>query len=163
VRALLPLLAALVLPAPAVAAPERSIYQSPLLWATINICDTAGHPDGVGVRGSMPGSGFSDETMWMRFQLQYLRASDGKWHNFAAGDSGFEEVGDGRIRRREAGETFTIAPPATGAYTLRGVVTFEWRRDGEVVRRARKRTTGGHREARGGDPRGFSAATCVLR
>jgi hypothetical protein len=26
-------------------------------WATVNVCDTTGHPDGIGIRGSMPGPG----------------------------------------------------------------------------------------------------------
>jgi hypothetical protein len=156
----------LVAPAAADAAERkpRSIHQSKDLWATVNICDTERHPNAIGIRGSMPGSGFRDERMWMRFQVQYKRPSDGKWHNTGpAGDSGFVRVGSARIKRREAGRTFTLDPPAQGAWRLRGVVTFEWRRDGEVVRRARKQTTRGHTIARGGDPKGFSASRCVIR
>lgn len=141
----------------------RSIYHSKLLWATVNVCDTPGHPDAFGIRGSMPGSGYADETMYMRFRVQYRKRSVRRWHNIrSGGDSGWVEVGSARIRRREAGRTFTITPPRRGAYRLRGVVTFEWRRDGEVVRRARKRTTRGHK-ARGADPTGYSVASCVLR
>ena len=47
-------------------------------------------------------------------------------------------------------------------HLLRGVVTFEWREDGEVVRRARKRTTANHPGTKGSDPVGFSAATCTI-
>jgi hypothetical protein len=133
----------------------RSIYRSPHLWATVNVCQPGAEEGRVGIRGSMPGSGFSDEVMWMRFQLQYLRPSDGKWHNMPAGDAGWVRAGSARIRRREAGRTFVVATPGSAAYTLRGVVTFEWRRDGEVVRRARKRTTAGH-------PEPLSASRCVL-
>src|SRR5262245_47393421 len=34
-----------------------SILHSKRLWATVNVCDTVGHPDSLGIRGSMPGSG----------------------------------------------------------------------------------------------------------
>lgn len=135
------------------------------LWATVNVCDTVGHPDSIGIRGSMPGSGDRDEDMFMRFQVQYYTASDGTWHNLGEGaDSGFVEVGSAKYRTRQSGRTFTITPPRPGSdpYLMRGVVTFEWREDGEVVRRARKRTTANHAGTKGSDPVGFSAATCTI-
>jgi hypothetical protein len=141
----------------------RTVYASKLLWTTINVCDTAGHPDGIGIRGSMPGSGDHRERMFMRFQVQYFDVRLQQWHNTGAdGDSGFLEVGSARFRVRESGRTFTITPPASGAYLLRGVVTFEWRHGGEVVRRARKRTAAGHPGTVGSDPPGFTAATCEI-
>jgi hypothetical protein len=144
--------------------PAPSIYQSKLLWATVNVCDTPAHPDTVGIRGSMPGSGVRAEQMFMRFQLQYYRASDNRWHNIgASGDSDFIAVGSGRYRARQTGRNFTVTPPASGSFILRGAVTFEWRKDGEVVRRARKRTRSGHPRTAGADPKGFSAATCQVR
>jgi hypothetical protein len=42
------------------------------------------------------------------------------------------------------------------------VVTFEWREDGEVARRARKSTTAAHPNTPGSDPAGFTAATCTI-
>jgi hypothetical protein len=47
-------------------------------------------------------------------------------------------------------------------YLMRGVVSFEWRDDGEVVRSARKRTAAGHPATKGSDPAGYSAATCTI-
>ena len=47
-------------------------------WATVNVCDTVGHPDGIGIRGSMPGTGDRDDELFMRLQVQYRR-SDGTW------------------------------------------------------------------------------------
>jgi hypothetical protein len=141
------------------------IYQNKRLWATVNVCDTVGHPDSIGIRGSMPGSGDRSEDMFMRFQIQYYMPQDGLWHNLGEGaDSGFVAVGSARYRTRQSGQTFTITPPRPGTapYELRGVVTFEWRQDGEVVRRARKRTTGGHPATKGSDPPGFSAASCSI-
>jgi hypothetical protein len=143
--------------------PGSTVYASKLLWSTINVCDTAGHPDGIGIRGSMPGSGDRRERMFMRFQVQYFDVGVQQWHNTGAdGDSGFVTVGSARFRVRESGRTFTITPPASGSYLLRGVVTFEWRQDGEVVRRARKRTAAGHSGTVGSDPPGFTAAICEV-
>lgn len=157
------LIAACALPG-AASAEGRSVYQSKLLWATINVCDTAEHPDTVGIRASMPGSGVKGERMYMRFQLQYYTVSDNRWHNVgASGDSGFIPVGSAMFRVRQAGRNFSVRPPATGAFILRGAVTFEWRKDGEVVRRARKRTRSGHPNTKGADPRSYSVAKCEVR
>jgi hypothetical protein len=143
--------------------PGGTLDASKALWATINVCDTTGHPDGIGIRGSMPGSGDHRERMFMRFQVQYFDAGVQQWHNTAAdGDSSFLAVGSAALRVRESGRTFTITPPVSGSYLLRGVVTFEWRRGGQVVRRARKRTAAGHAGTVGSDPAGFTAATCEI-
>jgi hypothetical protein len=143
--------------------PGRTVYESKALWTTINVCDTAGHPDGIGIRGSMPGSGDHRERMFMRFQVQYFDSRLQQWHNTGPdGDSGFLAVGSARFRVRESGRTFTITPPVSGSYLLRGVVTFEWRQGGEAVRRARKRTASGHAGTVGSDPAGFTAATCEI-
>ena len=152
-------------PATAGARKPPPIAQSKRLWATVNVCDTVGHPDSIGIRGSMPGSGDRAEDMFMRFQVQYYTAQDKLWHNLGPGaDSGFIEVGSAQYRTRQSGRTFTVTPPRPGsaAYLLRGVVTVEGRQDGEVVRRARKRTSPGHPDTMGSDPAGFSAATCAI-
>jgi hypothetical protein len=152
-------------PATASARTADSIFHNKRLWATVNVCDTVGHPDSIGIRGSIPGSGDKAELMFMRFQVQYFTPADSLWHNLgAAADSGFIAVGSAKYRTRQSGRTFTITPPRTGAapYLLRGVVTFEWRENGEVVRRARKHTTDGHPNTAGADPVGFTAATCSI-
>ena len=143
----------------------RSIYRSPLLWATVNVCDTPGNPDTIGIRGSIPGSGVRGETMFLRFQVQYFSRSEQRWHNIAQGaDSGWVPVGAATYRSRQAGWSFRFSPPANGSSDLlRGAVTFAWRRGDNVVRRARKRTTGGHASAAGADPPGYSAATCAIK
>jgi hypothetical protein len=130
-------------------------------WATVNVCDTAGHPDAIGIRGSMPGGGGRAVRLFMRFRVEY-RAPSGRWRALGpSGDSGWVAVGSGRRRARQAGRTFTITPPGTGPpYVLRGVVSFRWRRHGPVVRSARRTTTGGHGRTRGADPAGHSAGTC---
>jgi hypothetical protein len=150
-------------PAPARSRAGHTLYQSPDLWATINVCNSAARPDTVGLRGSMPGSGLANEEMFMRFRLQYLRAS-GDWHDVgAAADSGFVDVGSSTFKARQAGRDFVLAAPAPGThYQLRGVITFEWRRHGHVVRHAQKQTDAGHLATAGADPPGYSAGACAL-
>jgi hypothetical protein len=140
--------------------------RDPQVWATINVCDTTGYPDGVGIRGSMPGTGDRRDSLFMRVQVQFYRASDGTWQRLGrAGDSGFLELGHGDVRARQAGRTFTVMPPTADrpAFLMRGLVTFEWRRDGAVLRGARRLTSPGHPGTPGADPEDFSAATCAVR
>jgi hypothetical protein len=155
---------AVAAPAAAHAAKAPTVDRSPYLWATINICDTAKHPDTIGIRASMPGSGKSRERMYMRFQVQYWRESEKKWApTDATVDSGFQLVGSAKYKRRESGWNFSLTPPPEGqTYRLRGIVSFEWRIGKKVVRSAAKRTRSGHKGTSGADPRGFSAAQCVI-
>ena len=165
-RATLGAIALLMVAAPACAVARQAdpILRDKRLWTTINVCDTVGHPDSIGIRGSMPGSGDKAEVMFMRFQVQVFDQTDAHWHNLAGADSGFVEVGSGRSKTRQSGNTFTITPPRAGAapYLLRGVVTFEWREAGQVVRHARRSTTAAHSNTAGSDPAGFSSATCTI-
>ena len=85
------------------------------------------------------------------------------------GRSPWVEAGSARFAFKETGYEFTFDPPAAGSkFVLRGVVDFEWRergrKDGKVVKRARKRkyTAAGHR-TRGSDPEDFTAARCEHR
>jgi hypothetical protein len=155
---------ALTVASPAAARP-RSLFRSPLLWATVNVCDTTADPDTIGVRGSMPGSGRSGEQMYLRFRVQYFSRSEGRWHNITRGaDSDWIAVGSARFKVRQAGWSFRFVPPAGGTSSLlRGVVAFEWRRGAKVVNHAQKRTTASHRSATGADPPGFSASNCEIR
>lgn len=136
---------------------------SSLPWATVNVCDTVDRPNVVGVRASMPGSGSRAETMHLRIRLQYRDVED-RWR-FLGGsaDSGSIALGSARVAVRQVGRDFEVASPRAGVYRLRGVVYFQWRRDGEVVRSARRLTTAGHPNTPGADPRGASAATCTVR
>jgi len=155
------LLIHLALAAPAGAAVP--VEKSPDLWATVNVCDTPDNPNRIGIRGSMPGLGRT-AVLSMRFQVQFLARSDGKWHNIAEkADSGFRRVGETRSRVLESGFTFRFRPPAAGgAHTMRGAVTFVWRRDGRVLKKLREITEAGHRSTKGADPAGFSAAICQI-
>jgi hypothetical protein len=157
--------ALLALPIAAFARRGPTIDKNPLVWSTINVCDTPGQPDTLGLRASMPGSRKRGERMFMRFQAQFYDAAEGMWHNMLeGGDSGWLDVGSARYRVRQSGWLFRFDPPPEGTTELlRGAVTFEWRRGHKVVRRTRKRTSAGHRSAAGADPKGFSAARCKLR
>jgi hypothetical protein len=142
---------------------RKTVHDSKHLWATVNVCDTEEHPDTIGVRGSMPGSRDGREMMWMRFQVQFFSPRDGRWHRVrSGGDSGFVRVGRARFEARQSGRSFRFAP-RSGSVLLRGVVTFEWRLRGEVVRRARERTTANHRSTAGADPEGYTESNCTIR
>ena len=147
----------------AVAGAQRTVDDSRHLWATANVCDTDRWPDTIGIRGSMPGSSDGRETMWMRFQVQFLSVGDGRWHNVPeGGDSGFVQVGPARYKARQGGRSFRISPKKGAQVLLRGKVSFEWRLKGEVVRRAGMRTRKGHRSSAGSDPPGYTASTCTI-
>jgi hypothetical protein len=159
-RVIPPLAAALlVLAAPASAAPD-DLTSSRHLWATLNVCDTAKSPDGVGVRASMPGSGKRGQTMWMRFRLQYRDRERGGWRT--VDDSGLVKVGrHARYKARQSGWMFALEVPAERSYRVRGLVTFQWRRAGRVVTSTSERTTAGHHVSVS-DPDGYSEASCVV-
>jgi hypothetical protein len=162
-RVLHSLLIALALGLAVVPAAGAAGIRSPHLWATVNVCDTLRHPDTFGVRGSMPGSPHPGERMFMRFRVQYFRGSEQRWHNIVkGGDSGFISVGRARYKARQAGRLFVFAPPAGGSFQLRGKVSFQWRRNGRVVRSAARLTEAGHTSTAGSDPAGYSSDTCVI-
>jgi hypothetical protein len=148
----------------ALALPATSDAAVPEVWATVNVCDTAKHPNTIGIRASMPGAQRTSVRLYMRFRIEWKDPNDGLWHNtIGFGDSGFVNIGrpkDGG--RRQAGYVFPLKKPAK-PLRLRGKVDFEWRIAKKVVRRERVRTAKGHRSGAGSDPKGYSAATCLLR
>jgi hypothetical protein len=164
-RATLGAIALLLAATPACAAARQAdpILHDKRLWATINVCDTVGHPDSIGIRGSMPGDGDKTEVMFMRFGVELFDTADARWRNLDGADSGFVEVGSAR-KARQSGNTFTITPPRPGSapYLLRGVVSFEWREAGKVVRHTRRSTAAAHPNTAGSDPVGFTSATCTI-
>jgi hypothetical protein len=139
------------------------VEEARFLWATVNVCDTERAPNTIGIRGSMPGWRDPREKMWMRFQVQYLSDSDGRWHRVTeGGDSGFVPVGSGRHKARQAGRSFRIDPNNGKPVVVRGRVSFQWRLRGEVMRRAVARTRRGYASSAGADPPGYTAATCTI-
>ena len=155
---LLVILAALAAAAPSQARDRPATTGS---WATVNLCDTAAHPNQIGIRGSMPGLKRKSR-MTMRFRVQYL--DDGRWRFIRTGaDSGQQPVAVAKGGQHDSGWTFEFKPPASGgAHVLRGFVQFEWRRGGRVLQRDRVTTQPGHPGTAGADPEDFSAKTCEI-
>jgi hypothetical protein len=77
------------------------------------------------------------------------------------GDSGELKLGSASVAR-QGGFSVELAPLAGTSFTLRGYVTFQWRRGATVLQTATKLTTAGHKSQASADPRGYSAATCKL-
>jgi hypothetical protein len=123
-------------------------------WATVNVCDTALHPNEVGVRAAMPKAarGVSRQ---VRFRLQW-RDGD-RWRYVGTADSRWQRI----KRAPQSGWSFELERPSS-RLTFRGVVRYRWRRDGKTIRRALEITEAGHRSAAGADPSGYSAASCSL-
>lgn len=132
------------------------------LWATVDVCNTAARPDTVGIRGSMPGTGDKNETMYMAFVVEYR--SGGDWHYFkSGGESSYSEVGDASASMRQAGQNFKLNRHFGSTQVLRGVVLYQWRLNGRVVTSTVRSTSPGHDPAAGADPPGFSAAFCTIQ
>jgi hypothetical protein len=146
---------------PAVDAP--ALYRSRLLWSTIDVCNPNDQPDTVGVRGSMPGDHRAHDTMYMRFRLQYLNTSTKVWTDLTDGaPATYASVGSG-ADPRQAGRSFQLSLVAgQPAFTLRGVVSFQWRRGRTVLAQISRPTSAGRNSLAGSDPAGFSAASCLI-
>jgi len=124
------------------------------VWASVNVCDTADHPDEIGIRASMPGR--RHQTELLRFRVQYRDLSEGgRWRPVRDADSGW-------VPRRGRGTGWSFQVAGEGMQILRGVVLYRWMRNGHVVRHARRVTEGGHPSTTGADPEDFSAATCRI-
>jgi hypothetical protein len=143
------------------------------VWATVNVCDTDGKRNSVGIRAGMPGNG-SEQRMYMRFQLQWYRARERRYVDTGT-PSGWVSAGPARFRASQRGFTFAGIedPPIGERFRLRGEVSFEWRelrpvrkgaerRREVVVKRARRFTRGGLRGVVGGRPPGRSDGVCVV-
>lgn len=136
------------------------------LWATVNVCDTAGAPNAIGIRANMPGNG-TRQRMYMRFEAQWYSLSRAR---FVPSGSSSRWIGVGSARRRSAQEGYSFQfdrPPLGAQFVMRGRVDYQWRarRRGRwvVVRRATRTTRGGRSGVLGGDPAGRSDSLCVIR
>ena len=109
------------------------------LWATVNICDTKGSPNALGVRTSVPGNGTS-QRIFARYTAQWWSGEKQEW--LTVGGSGVTDwtfVGDADMSSRQAGWTFRFVQPEQGTtYVMRGVVELQWREAAQTARRARK-------------------------
>lgn len=137
------------------------LRRSARLWATVNVCDTVRRPNGIGLRASMPGTRRRG-SMAVAFRLQWFRTASRTWRD--ALRPARVPLGSARAARRETGVTWSLRSPAAGRrLTLRGIVTFEWREGRRLLLRVRRVTSAGRRPSAGSDPKGYSAARCVIR
>jgi len=138
--------------------------RTPVVWATVNVCDTRERPNQIGIRGSMDGLA-RPARMYMRFRVQY-QTREGEWRTLKSSpltDSRWVRIASGRRGVHDAGWSFEFKPPATGgAHVLRGLVVFEWRRGKRVVEHARAFTEAGHPGTAGAAPADFTAETCEI-
>lgn len=141
----------------------KALLRSRELWATIDVCNPADQPDTIGVRGSMPGDKQPHDRMYMSFRLQFLDSTTKKWLDLISGATpAFVAVGPGGSVRQD-GRSFQLVPKAgKPAFTLRGVVEYEWRRGKRILQSVSRPTTAGHMSLAGADPAGFSSASCLI-
>lgn len=141
----------------------QPLYRSRLLWSTIDVCNPTDQPDTVGIRGSMPGDHQAHDAMYMRFRLQYMDPSTKVWTDLMkASATSYIGVGTG-ADPRQAGRSFQLSPVAgQPGFTLRGVVSFQWRRGKTVLAQISRATSAGRDSLAGTDPAGFSAASCLI-
>ncbi len=139
-----------------------ALLRSRLLWATIDVCNPPDQPDTVGIRGSMPGDHQAHDAMYMRFRLQYMSATTKTWTDLSKASATFTPVGSGATAR-QSGRSFQLNPVSgQPPFTLRGVVSFEWRRGKTVLAQVSRTTSPDRKSLAGSDPAGFSAATCQI-
>jgi hypothetical protein len=129
------------------------------LWATVNICDTAKHPNVLGIRGQLPALGFAAK-MSMLVQVDYYVAADGRFEP----DTSVPPVRVALGTKAEAaglwqgGVKFAFAPPVV----LSGTVTFRWKIGRHVVGTVTRLTAHGVKGVANSDPPHYSTATCTI-
>ena len=133
------------------------------LWATVDVCNTAAHPDTIGIRGSMPGTGDEHETMYMAFIVEY-RELDRQLALLRLGRAVALRGGRRRGRLDAPGRAGLQARPAVlrdpAAARASCCSSGGWAR--KVVTSTVRSTSAGHDPAAGADPAGFSAADCSI-
>jgi hypothetical protein len=141
----------------------KALLRSRELWATIDVCNPPDQRNYVGIRGSMPADKHAHDKMYMSFRLQYMEATSKHWVDLASAKSPvYVYVGPGSSVR-QGGRSFQLVPRnGKPPSTLRGVVTFQWRRGKTVLQAASRPTSAGHKSLAGADPAGFSAASCLI-
>jgi hypothetical protein len=129
------------------------------LWATVNICDTAGHPNVLGIRGELPALGFATK-MSMLVQVDYYVAPDGRFEP----DTSIPPVRVPLGSKAEStglwqdGIKFAFTPPAV----LSGTVTFRWKLGKKVIGTVTKLTAHGVKGVAHSDPPHYSTAACTI-
>jgi hypothetical protein len=145
------------------AAALRTLLRSRDLWATIDVCNPPDQRNYVGIRGSMPADGHARDKMYMSFRLQYMETAGKRWVDLASPKAPVYVFVGAAGSVRQGGRSFQLVPrPGKPAATLRGVVSYQWRRGKKVLQSVTRATTAGHKSLAGADPAGYSAASCVM-
>ncbi len=136
------------------------------LWATVNVCDTPGARNTIGIRASMPGDGTAAR-MYMHFEAQWYSVKRRRFVPTGS-SSRWVSAGSARYESSQAGFSFQFDDPPPGtAFLMRGKVSYQWRlrrgRHWTVVRRASRLTSAGIAGVSGGDPAGRSDSHCLIR
>ena len=136
------------------------------IWATVNVCDTPGAPNIIGIRASMPGNGTS-QRMFVRFEAHWY-SNKRKRFVPTGSSSRWISAGSARYKSSQTGFSFQFTdPPAGTSFLMRGKVDYQWRaRRGKrwvVVRRRSRLTRAGISGVEGGDPAGRSESHCLIR
>lgn len=135
----------------------RRAKRSRNVWATVNICNTKRNRDVIGIRGQMPALGFQT-VLIMDVQVYYRSLQTNKY----VPDPFVKEhvlLGPASTALHQDGASFRIVPPAN----LKGQITFSWVLNGKVIASTTRMTKGGVKGVDFADPRGYSAATCVIK
>jgi hypothetical protein len=138
----------------------RQAKASPDLWATVNVCDTADHPDQIGIRGQVPGLGFRTRIL-MSVTVQYYSSTTQRFESTSA----TQDIDLGLLQKgsQQAGYTFPFKPPVAGqTYVLRGVIDVRWRLGSKTLGSAVVHTKHGYTGVRFSDPPRYSAGTCAI-
>jgi hypothetical protein len=128
-------------------------------WATINSCA----PHAVGVRAQLSGESAKAD-LFARFSLEWYSSLQGRWLPVEGkATSPWLKAGSAGDLFGQTGWTFDVkAPPAGATFRLRGVVALQWRRDGDVVRKDTRVSSGGLSGVDEGSPARTSLAECTL-
>jgi hypothetical protein len=139
-----------------------ALLRSRELWATIDVCNPPDQRNYVGIRGSMPGDGRTKDKMYMSFRLQYMDPTK-HWVDLASAKAPvYVYVGPGGSVRQGGRSFQLVMRSGEPASTLRGVVSYQWRRGKTILQSTSRPTTAGHKSLAGADPAGFSAAGCLI-
>ena len=110
----------------------------------------------LGIRGQMPSLGFpASHELDIRVDFQPTPKIGFKPSKVKKS----VPLGDSSNRLLQGGFMWQF-PQGTG--TLRGTVTFVWRRGHQLLGHVTRTTSGDHHDVDFGDPRRFSAAQCTI-
>jgi hypothetical protein len=147
-------------PSPArIRAAVKKAERSHSVWATVNICNSRGYRNALGIRGQMPALGFP---AWLSMEVKLFYYVHSQKRFAPVPTHGTKLVRLGRISSglQQSGALFVFSPHQP---TLKATITFIWRRSGQLLGRTTLSTTGGHRNADFASPPHYSAATCTIK